>query len=175
MRSAPTKLSGVMIVEAEPHEDARGGFARLYCPNEFRAAGIDFAPCQINLSRNHARHTLRGMHYQDAPYAEAKLVRVTRGRAFDVAVDLRAGSATRGQWTAVELDAARMNAVFVPEGFAHGFLTLEPETDVLYQMGRIYEPGHAKGVRWNDPAFAIRWPAAPAVIDPRDAGYPDWR
>ncbi|MFM9864338.1 MAG: dTDP-4-dehydrorhamnose 3,5-epimerase family protein [Micropepsaceae bacterium] len=175
MRFRATKIGGVFEVEADPRADSRGSFARIFCTDEFAAAGIDFTTAQINLSGNAQRHTLRGMHYQDPPYAEAKLVRAVKGRAFDVVVDLRRDSPTHKQWIAVELDAAKMNAVFVPEGCAHGFLTLEDGTDILYQMGRHFVDGQGKGVRWNDPAFGIAWPGNPAVISPRDANdYPDY-
>jgi dTDP-4-dehydrorhamnose 3,5-epimerase len=174
MRFVPQKIPGVLLVEAEPHRDERGFFARIFCPEEFANAGIVFTSVQINLSGNAKRHTLRGLHYQDPPYAEPKLVRAVRGRAFDVVVDLRCDSPTHRQWLAVELDSRKMNALFVPEGCAHGFLTLEDDTDILYQMGRAFVDGQARGVRWNDPAFGIVWAAAPAVIAERDASYPDY-
>ncbi len=171
---APSAIEGVVVVDAEPARDERGAFARLHCPDAFARAGHPFVPVQTSLSRNDRAFTLRGMHYQAAPKAETKLVRVVRGRAFDVCVDLRPGSATHRRWVGVELDAASMRAVLVPEGVAHGFLTLEPETDVLYQISPAFEPGHGAGVRWDDPAFAIAWPAAPAVISGRDAAYADY-
>jgi dTDP-4-dehydrorhamnose 3,5-epimerase len=173
MRFVPQKIPGVYVVETVPHRDERGSFARVFCTEEFVAAGITFTTAQINLSGNAKRHTLRGLHYQNAPHAEAKFVRAVRGRAFDVVIDLRKDSLTYRQWLAVELDANTMNALYVPEGCAHGFLTLEDDTEILYQMGRHHVDGHAQGVRWNDPAFSIVWPAAPAVISPRDANYPD--
>jgi dTDP-4-dehydrorhamnose 3,5-epimerase len=172
MRFLRTALAGVVVVEAEPHRDERGFFARIYDPRAFAEAGLSFTPTQVNLSRNTVRHTLRGLHYQAEPHAEAKLVRVTRGSAFDVIVDLREGSASFRRWLCVELDAQSARAVFIPEGCAHGFLTLEPETDMLYQMGRDFVPGHAAGLRWDDPALAIAWPADPAVISPADASWP---
>ena len=174
MRFLPQSIAGVFVVEAAPHIDERGAFARTFCTQEFEAAGISFTTAQINLSTNPKRHTLRGLHYQDPPYAEAKFVRAVRGRAFDVVVDLRRDSPTHRRWLGIELDSSKMNAVFVPEGCAHGFLTLEDDTDILYQMGRLFVDGHAKGVRWNDPAFAITWPAPPALISPRDAAYADY-
>ena len=174
MRIHETDIPGVRLIEAEPASDARGSFARLYCPVELAAASIDFAPVQVNHSRNAAARTLRGMHYQDPPRAEAKLVHVTRGAVFDVAIDLRPESSTYRRWTGARLDAAALTALFIPEGCAHGFLTLEPDTDVLYHMGRMFEPGWARGVRWDDPAFAIDWPARPRVISDTDAGYPDF-
>ncbi len=173
MRFTPTDIAGVVRVEADAHQDDRGLFARLQCPEEFAAAGLDFAPVQTSLSRNPHLHTLRGMHYQPAPNAETKLVRVSQGRIFDVAVDLRPDSPTYRRWTAAELSADNLVALFIPEGVAHGFLTLEPDTDVIYQIAPAYRPGHEAGVRWDDPAFAIAWPAPPALISPRDATYPD--
>lgn len=172
MNFATTDIPGVVIVEPAPHRDERGSFARLYCPEEFRRAGIDFTPVQHSLSRNILAFTLRGLHYQNPPFAESKLVRVTRGRIFDVAVDLRADSPAFRRWVGVELDADTATALFVPKGCAHGFLTLEPETDVLYAIAPAFSPGHGKGCRWNDPAFAIRWPAAPRCLSPADAAWP---
>ncbi|MFC3079022.1 dTDP-4-dehydrorhamnose 3,5-epimerase [Phenylobacterium terrae] len=174
MRFEETEIAGVVIVEIEPASDERGLFARLHCPDEFAAAGHPFDPAQTSLSRNTAAFTLRGMHYQAPPHAETKLVRVTRGRAFDVAVDLRPDSPTHRRWVSVELSADNARAVLIPQGVAHGFLTLEPETDVVYQIAPRYEAGHDRGVRWNDPAFAIAWPAEPKVISPRDAAYADY-
>lgn len=173
MRFSETGIIGVVAVDIEPHEDPRGAFARLHCPDEFAAAGHPFAPAQTSLSRNPHVGTLRGMHYQAAPHGEAKLVRAVRGRIFDVALDLRTGSPTYGRWTSAELSAENGRALLIPEDVAHGFLTLEPDTDVLYQITPAFQPGHEAGVRWNDPAFGITWPAAPQVISERDAGYPD--
>jgi dTDP-4-dehydrorhamnose 3,5-epimerase len=170
---AETKIAGVVVVDIEPREDARGAFARLQCPDEFAAAGHPFTPAQTSLSRNPHKGTLRGMHYQSAPHAETKLVRVVRGRIFDVALDLRPGSATYRQWTGAELSADNGRALLIPEGVAHGFLTLEPDTDLIYQISPAFLAGHEAGVRWDDPAFAIAWPATPALLSERDAGYPD--
>jgi dTDP-4-dehydrorhamnose 3,5-epimerase len=175
MRFAPTEIAGVVLVDVEPHTDERGAFARLHCPEEFAAAGHPFEPAQTSLSRNPNALTLRGLHYQPAPYAEVKLVRCVRGRIFDVAVDLRLESPTHRRWTAAELTACNARALLVPEGVAHGFLTLEAKTDVLYQIAPSFRPGREAGVRWDDPAFAIGWPAAPEVISARDAAYPDYR
>jgi dTDP-4-dehydrorhamnose 3,5-epimerase len=175
MRFTATPIAGVVVVDLEPRTDERGAFARLHCPDEFAAAGHPFTPAQTSLSRNPTAGTLRGLHYQPAPHAETKLVRCVRGRVFDVAVDLRPGSPTHRRWTAAELSAETGRALLIPEGVAHGFLTLEPDSDVIYQIAPAYSPGHEAGVRWNDPAFAIAWPAAPALISPRDAGYPDYR
>jgi dTDP-4-dehydrorhamnose 3,5-epimerase len=173
MRFTATQIEGVVIVDLDVIADERGSFSRLHCPQEFAAAGHPFTPLQTSLSRNAKAHTLRGMHYEAAPHSEAKLVRTTRGAIFDVAVDLRTDSPTYLQWTGTELSAANGRALLIGQGMAHGFITLEDDTDVLYQIDRIFEPGHGRGVRWNDPAFAIRWPATPLVISERDAGYPD--
>ncbi|WP_309607160.1 dTDP-4-dehydrorhamnose 3,5-epimerase [Phenylobacterium sp.] len=173
MRFSTTAIAGVMVIDIEAHEDERGAFARLHCPEDFAAAGHPFSPVQTSLSRNPHPGTLRGLHHQPAPHAEVKLVRAVRGRIFDVALDLRRDSATCRQWVSAELSADNARALLIPEGVAHGFLTLEPDTDVLYQITPVFQPGHEAGVRWNDPAFAIAWPHAPALISPRDAAYPD--
>lgn len=173
MRFSDSGIDGVVVVDLEARSDKRGSFARLQCPDEFAAAGHPFMPAQTSLSRNPLAFTLRGMHYQPAPHAEVKLVRAVRGRIFDVAVDLRPASPTYRQWTASELSAENGRALLIGEGIAHGFLTLEPDTDVLYQISPRFEAGHEAGVRWDDPAFAIAWPQAPALISPRDAAYPD--
>ncbi|HET9715214.1 MAG TPA: dTDP-4-dehydrorhamnose 3,5-epimerase [Pseudolabrys sp.] len=170
MRFQATKISGVFIVESELIRDERGFFARLCCPVEMKAAGIEFEPKQTSISHNSKHGTLRGLHYCTVP--EAKLVRCVRGRVFDVAVDLRPNSPSHRQWVGTELDPERANAMYIPSGVAHGFLTLEPDSEVLYQIDRIYVPGFDAGVRWNDPAFAIDWPAQPIVIHPRDEAYP---
>ena len=171
MRFLPTAVAGVHLVEAEPESDERGFFARLYCPQEFAAAGISFSPRQTSLSYNRHRLTLRGLHYTTEP--EAKLVRCTRGRIFDVAVDLRKDSPTFTRWCGFELDAALARSLFIPAGVAHGFLTLVENCDVLYQVDRIYRPGFDAGLRWDDPAFAVAWPARPDVISSRDAAFPN--
>jgi dTDP-4-dehydrorhamnose 3,5-epimerase len=174
MRFTTTDIPGVLVVDVEAHADDRGSFARLHCPDEFAAAGAPFVPAQTSLSRNPRPHTLRGLHYQPAPHGETKLVRCLRGRIFDVAVDLRPDSPAYRRWTGQALSAANLRALLIPEGVAHGFLTLEPDSDVLYQISPRFAPGHEAGVRWDDPAFAIRWPAAPSLISPRDAGYADF-
>jgi dTDP-4-dehydrorhamnose 3,5-epimerase len=172
MRFVPTTVSGVTLIEPEPISDQRGHFARLFCPQEFANAGIAFAPTQTSVSFNRAHHTLRGMHFCREP--EAKLVRCTRGRIFDVAVDVRRDSPTFRRWFGVGLDPIRASALYIPAGVAHGFLTIEPDSDVFYQIDRQYRPGFDAGVRWNDPLFAIAWPAEPVVIDPRDRDFPDF-
>ncbi len=171
----PTAIPGVLVIEVEAHRDARGYFARTFCVEEFRRQGIAFETVQCNVSLNRMKGTLRGLHYQAAPAGEPKLVRCTRGRLFDVAVDLRPESPASCNWTALEMSAEAPNALFIPEGCAHGFITLEDDTEIFYQMGSLYTPDLARGVRWNDPAFAIGWPMQPSVISERDAGYPDYR
>lgn len=174
MRFSRTHIAGVVVVDIEPVQDDRGYFARLHCPDEFAEAGYPFSPVQTSLSRNHASHTLRGLHYQTGSDGESKLVRVVRGRAFDVAVDLRPDSGTHRKWTTVELSAENGRAILLPPGVAHGFLTLEQDTDVLYQIDQAYRPGREHGARWDDAAFNITWPAQPAVISARDRAYPDY-
>jgi dTDP-4-dehydrorhamnose 3,5-epimerase len=171
MRFAPTAIEGAFAVELELHEDERGGFARTFCAEEFAAAGIAFQVVQTSLSRNLRAGTLRGMHYQAPPHLEAKLVQCVRGRIFDAAIDLRPHSPTFRRVEALELDADGARAFYIPAGCAHGFLTLEDASDVLYYMDTAFVPGVGLGVRWDDPAFAIAWPAAPRVISPRDAAY----
>ena len=171
MKFATTEIPDVVYITAAPVVDERGLFARLFCPEEFARAGIAFSSTQINLSRNARKHTLRGMHWQDAPFAEAKVVRCVQGTLYDVVVDLRRDSPAYKRWIARELAAERMDALFIPEGCAHGFLTLTENCDVLYQMGRLYEPGKAAGFCYDDPAFAIRWPFAPQVINEADRNW----
>lgn len=172
MKFERTELPGVVRVVPEPIADERGYFARLHCPEEFAAAGWPFAPAQTSLSRNHVAHTLRGLHFQLLPHAEAKLVRAVRGSIYDVVVDLRPESPTHRRWTAAILSAENGEALLIPEGCAHGFLTLEDATDVLYQIDRLHVPGHARGARFDDPALKIRWPARPRVIAPADLAWP---
>lgn len=174
MRFSPTAIDGVLLIDLEAAEDARGFFARTFCEEEFARAGIALRARQINLSHNRDAFTLRGMHYQAAPHAEAKIVQCVRGRIYDVAVDLRPASPTYRRWIGLELNADARQSLFIPEGCAHGFLTLEAATDILYVMGTAFAPEAARGVRWNDPALAIRWPAEPRVMSERDANYPDF-
>lgn len=172
MQFRPTSIDGFVIVELDPIEDERGAFVRTFCEREFRSAGIGFNVVQANLSLNTHRYTLRGLHFQAPPFGEPKVVSCAKGRIFDVAVDLRPDSETYLQWCGVELDAETRQMVFLAEGLAHGFMTLEPESEVHYLMGAEYRPEHARGLRWDDPALAIVWPAAPAVISDRDSHYP---
>lgn len=168
----PTPLQGAFVVELEPQRDERGGFARTFCAREFADHGLATHFPQTNVSWNRARHTLRGLHWQAAPYAEDKLVRCPAGAIHDVIVDLRRDSPSCGAWFAAELSARNRRALYVPRGFAHGFLTLEDESEVAYAMSASHAPGAARGLRWDDPKLGIRWPATPAVIAERDLGWP---
>jgi dTDP-4-dehydrorhamnose 3,5-epimerase len=174
MKLTVQDLPGLMLVEVEAQRDGRGLFARTFDAEVFAAAGLPTRWPQCNISWNAERGTLRGLHFQREPRGEPKLVRCTRGRIFDVAVDIRAGSATRGRWAGVELSQEAHNALFIPKGFAHGFLTLDDDCEVFYMMGEVFVRELAAGWRWNDPAFAIEWPFAPAVISARDANWPDF-
>ena len=168
-----TQLPGVFAIEVEPLIDPRGFFARTWCCKEFETKGLNSRLVQCSISFNTATGTLRGLHYQ-MPHPENKLVRCTRGAIYDVVVDLRGSSPTFRQWVALHLSAENRQAVYVPEGCAHGFLTLEDNSEVLYQMSEFYHPEAARGVRWDDPAFGISWPAAVVVVSERDRSYPDF-
>jgi dTDP-4-dehydrorhamnose 3,5-epimerase len=167
-----TPLLGAFVIGVEPVEDERGFFARAWCEDTLRARGLDTHVAQCNLSYNRGRGTLRGMHFQASPDAETKIVRCIRGSIYDVIVDLRPGSITYGRWFAVELTSENRRAIYVPEQFAHGFLTLEDDSEVFYQMGRTHVPESSRGVRWDDPAFGIDWPFTPSLISERDASWP---
>lgn len=169
-----TKLPGVWLVRLELREDERGSFARSWCAREFLAHGLNPSLAQCNVSFSRRRGTLRGLHYQAPPHAEAKLVRCIRGAIYDVALDLRPASPTFKHWTAVELTAENRRALYVPEGCAHGFQSLTDESEVFYQMSEFYQPESARGVRWNDPAFGIEWPVAEPIMAERDRAYPDF-
>ncbi len=170
----PAALPGAYIIDLEPITDERGFFARSWCGDEFAAHGLDPALAQCNISFNHRKGTLRGMHYQTAPHGEAKLVRCTMGAIHDVIIDLRPESPTYTQHVAVELTAENRRALFVPEGFAHGFQTLVDESEAFYQMSRSFVAGAASGVRWDDPAFSIAWPEDKRTISERDRQWPDF-
>lgn len=174
MKFVPTRLSGAYVIEPERQEDDRGYFARTFCSDEFAGHGLNPRLVQCNVSFNPKRGTLRGMHYQAKPHEEAKLVRCTRGAVYDVIIDLRDGSPTRGKWASVELTAANGLLLYVPEGFAHGFQTREDGSEVFYQMSESYRAESARGLRWNDPAFAIPWPLPDPIVSTRDAGYADF-
>lgn len=158
----------------ECKSDERGFFARSWCRQEFESHGLNSNLAQCSVSFNHLRGTLRGMHYQAAPHGEAKLIRCTRGSIFDVAIDLRPSSPTFKQWTSATLSSENRRMLYVPEGCAHGFLTLEDNCEVFYQISEFYAPGAGRGVRWNDAAFGILWPGEVKVISSRDASYPDF-
>lgn len=174
MKFLATKIAGVHVVDIEARRDERGFFGRIFCPAEFAGAGIAFVPSQMNLSRSIEAGTLRGLHFQRAPHAEDKLVRCVRGRVFDVALDLRPDSPTFGAWEGIELDETSGRALLVPKGCAHGFMTLQGDSDVLYVTSHPYTASHEGCVRWDDPQFAIAWPASPRVISPRDAAAADF-
>ena len=169
-----TGIPGVFAIDLELHRDARGFFARSWCENELRDRGLTPRIAQCSLSFNERKGTLRGVHYQAAPWHEAKMVRCIKGSLYDVALDLRPDSPTYLQWFATELSDANRRALYIPEGCAHGFLTLEDETEALYEISEFYHPEAGRGVRWNDPAFGIAWPAEVKIISDRDRSYPDY-
>jgi dTDP-4-dehydrorhamnose 3,5-epimerase len=173
MKFLETKLPGVFEICPELIHDQRGFFARSWCREEFSSRGLNSLLVQCNISGNLRKGTLRGMHYQAAPFAEAKVVRCTRGSIFDVALDLRQDGPTFKQWTGAVLTAENHRMLFIPEGCAHGFLTLEDDSEVFYQMSESYHPEAARGFRWSDPAFGIEWPGKVEVISDRDASYAD--
>lgn len=167
-------LDGAWVIEPEFTTDERGAFARVFCTRDFEERGLESSFVQTSISINSRCGTLRGMHFQARPHAETKLVRCTRGRLFDVILDLRETSATFCHWFGIELSADNRQTLYVPRGFAHGFVTLADDTEVLYQIDTFYEPTAARGVRWNDPAFGIQWPIEPLVTSARDGSYPDF-
>jgi len=169
-----TKLPGTLEIHLDPKPDERGFFARTWCQREFESNKLNPKLVQCSISFSSRKGTLRGIHYQLPPYAETKLVRCTRGAIYDVVVDLRPDSPTYREWIAVTLTATNRHMVYVPEGCGHGFLTLEYETEVCYQMSEFYNAESARGVRWNDPAFQIAWPAKVEVISERDQTYPNF-
>lgn len=174
MKFIPTAVSGAFAVEVDARSDDRGVFARTFCSETFAANGLLPTYPQCNVSQNNKCGTLRGMHYQANPRPEAKLVRATRGRVFDVALDLRPESESYLRWASVELDAEKRNAFYIPTGCAHGFLTLEDHCELFYQMSEVYVPDLSRGVRWDDPAFAIAWPFVPSIISERDAALENY-
>lgn len=168
-----TKLPGVYTIDLERLADERGFFARAFCVEEFTAQGLQTDFPQCNISYNEKQGTLRGMHYQAAPYGEVKLIRCTMGAVYDVALDLRPDSPTFKQWAAVELSAENRRMLYIPVGVAHGFQSLQDHTELFYMMGTVYHPDSARGVRWDDPAFGIEWPKqARYIISDRDRSYP---
>ena len=170
----PTRLGGAHIIDLEPRADERGFLARTFCEEEFAEHGLPMRIVQSSTIQTKRRDTLRGLHYQEAPHREIKVVRCTRGSIFLVMVDLRPESATRNEWLGLELTAQTERMVYVPEGFAQGYQTLEDDVEVLYQMSHRFVPQAARGVRWDDPAFGIGWPAAEErIISERDRSWPD--
>ena len=175
MTFVDTDIEGVFIVDADVFPDKRGAFTRVWMPDEFRARGLETEIAHSGMTFNHVRGTIRGLHYQDPPFSEMKFVRVTSGAVFDVAVDLRPESPTFCRWVGVELTAANHRALYIPKGCAHAYQTLTDNAEVLYMVSAPYSLEHARGARWDDPAFNIRWPlCAPAMILERDANYPDF-
>jgi dTDP-4-dehydrorhamnose 3,5-epimerase len=169
-----TSIADVWLIEPERHPDSRGFFARTWDHDEFVERGLDATVVQCSVSFNHRRGTLRGLHYQAAPHEETKVVRCTAGAIFDVAVDLRPGSPTFRSWVGRELTAENRHALYIPKGCAHGFLTLADGTEVAYQISEAHAPAAARGVRFDDPAFDISWPAEVVAINERDRSYPDF-
>ena len=175
MNLQKTDVAGVFIIEPQRFEDERGFFARLFDDEAYAEAGLETGLVQCSISFNHKKGTLRGMHYQAEPHGEAKYVRCTSGAIFDVALDLRRNSPTYLKWTGAVLSADNRRTLYIPRGCAHGFITLEDDSEVFYQMTNRYAPDAGRGVRYNDPAFGIEWPEEVTVINARDAGYPDWQ
>ena len=172
----PAGLDGAWVVDLEPIGDDRGFFARAWDRLEFAERGLSTELAQFNISFNRRKGTLRGMHYQEAPHAEVKLVRCTRGAIYDVIVDLRPESPTHARWVGVELTAENRRALYVPEGFAHGYQTLADDTETSYQVSAFYAPSSERGVRWDDPAFGIEWPdPEPPVMSEKDRAWPDYQ
>ncbi len=171
----PTEVSGAWLIEPELISDERGSFGRTWCAHEFEKRGLNPRQVQCNISTNRLRGTVRGMHFQREPHAEAKLVRCTRGAIFDVIIDLRSGSPTYCRWAGQELTADNHRMFYIPEGFAHGFQTLTDDAEVFYQMSREFVPGVSCGVRWDDPAIRVCWPLPISVISERDRTWPELR
>jgi len=170
-----TQLAGAYIIEIEKHSDSRGFFARSFCRKEFERHGLNPNVRQANISYSKSRGTLRGLHYQVQPQAEAKLVRCTAGSIFDVIVDIRPESPSYNQWLGTELKAKDHTMIYVPEGFAHGYLTLMDHTEIMYQVSEFYAPGAEQGIRWDDPYFAIEWPEVETlVVSKKDQEWPMW-
>lgn len=168
-----TKLKGAYIIDINKLEDERGFFGRTFCKKEFESLGLNVNITQANIAHNKHKGTLRGMHMQQSPFGETKLVRCTKGAIYDVIIDLRADSETFKQWFGVELSAENFKMIYVPEGFAHGYLVLEDDSDITYQVTQYYTRSHETGVRWNDPAFNIKWPMEPLMISEKDRNMPN--
>jgi dTDP-4-dehydrorhamnose 3,5-epimerase len=174
MRFVSTGINGAFVIDIECHEDPRGFFARAFCAREFAEQGIAFNMVQASISWNRKKGTLRGLHYQAPPGREAKMVRCTRGAVFDVIVDLRPDSHSYLQHFSLTLSTENRLAMYIPPGVAHGFQTLVDDTEIFYHMSDYFDPAHARGVRWDDPAFGIKWPADERTINTRDATYAEF-
>jgi dTDP-4-dehydrorhamnose 3,5-epimerase len=174
MKFVPLPLNGAFLIELEAVADERGFFARTFCREEFSLHGLNPDLLQCNISFNSHKNTLRGMHYQTEPHQEAKMVRCTMGDIYDVIIDLRPESDTFKQWFGAELTAGNRKSIYIPKGFAHGFLTLADKCEVFYQMSENFHPESVAGVRWDDPAFSIQWPRDPCIISDRDRNYPNY-
>jgi dTDP-4-dehydrorhamnose 3,5-epimerase len=172
MTFTESRLAGAWIIDADTHGDERGGFAEIWVAKEFERRGLDTTLAQCNVAWNHRRGTLRGMHFQLPPFEQVKIVRCTRGALVDVIVDLRPDSPTYRRWDRVELTADNRRMIYVPAGFAHGYVTLEDGTEAYYHASAPYAPRHESGVRWDDPVFGIEWPTQPTVISAKDRGWP---
>lgn len=175
MKFEETPLRGAYLINLAPVEDARGFFARAFCRREFEEHRLNPAIAQCNMSFNQSCGTLRGMHYQVEPAREVKIIRCIAGKIFDAIIDLRPASSTHCRWFGVELSAHNRRALYVPEGFAHGYLTLSDDSEIHYMVSEFYSPGLERGIRWDDPAFAIEWPMSPRVISDKDASHPDFK
>lgn len=171
MRFTKTGIAGAWVIDADPHEDNRGRFLRAWCAREFAEHGVDFVPVQANMGFSLTKGTVRGMHLQESPAIEAKLVRCTRGALFDVVLDLRPGSPTYGEWFGTELSAENSRMLYVPESCAHGCQSLEDGTEMHYMASEFYTPGAARGVRFDDPAFGIQWPLAATAVSEQDRNW----
>lgn len=174
MRYLTAEIPGLMLMEADLLTDQRGFFARLFCREELSGQGLDFSLAQANLSNNRRRGTLRGLHYQKPPCAEDKIVRAVAGAVYDLVLDLRADSPAFGRWAGFELSAENRRAVLVPQGCAHGYLTLSDGAEMLYLVNASYQPGAEGGLRWNDPSFDLKWPFEPELISDKDRNWPDF-
>jgi dTDP-4-dehydrorhamnose 3,5-epimerase len=175
MNIQPLAIPGSYLIEPEPLADERGFFARIFCSRAFADNGLNENLRQCSISFNSIKHTMRGMHYQLPPHEEAKLVRCTQGAAHHVILDLRDNSESYLEWTSVELSSDNRHLLYVPEGMAHGFITLADATEIFYQMSEYYTPESSAGVRWDDPAFSVAWPVKPAVISERDSSFADFQ
>jgi len=175
MKFTKTNISDLYIIEIEKKEDSRGYFARTFCKKEFASQDLQTDFVQSNIAHSDSKGTLRGMHYQKSPHSETKIVRCTRGSLYDIAIDLRPGSPTFKKWFGTELSDSGNKMLYIPKGFAHGYLTLQDKTEIQYMVSECYTPSSEKGVRYNDPAFNIKWPIEPKIISKKDKNWPDFK